>query len=403
MDTQTASPAPPSVDSRLAQVQQYEVLVRPPRRDLVALAELASLVVDVPMATVNLITETEQHSIATAGFDRMICAREDSMCGAVFEDGALVVVSDASKDPRWESNPFVTGVLGQVRFYASHPLVTPEGFPIGTLCVFDTEVRTMSERQQKALVDLAARVVDVLELELRTRTLASTIADLQQLQRDLARSNETLTAFAGQISHDLRNPLAAVQMALQMLADGATDPDESAFLLDRATGGVRRMNGLIEGLLAYARVGATVGRVPVDLALLMGDVSQDLAVILRDAEVEVGALPVVVGDPIQLRAVLQNLVANAAKFTRPGEAARLAVRAERVGECWRVEVVDHGPGVDPEFRHRAFDPLARADESVEGTGIGLATCRRIIDAHGGTIGLDQAETGGTRAWFELPA
>jgi signal transduction histidine kinase len=386
----------------MAQVQQYRVLVAPPRRDLVALAELASMVADVPMATINLITETEQHSIATAGFDRMICARDDSMCGAVFDGGELVVVPDARKDPRWQHNPFVTGVLGRVRFYASHPLVTPEGIAIGTLCVFDNEVRTMSARQQKALVDLAERVVDVLELGLRTRTLASTVEDLQHTQQELARSNEALTAFAGQISHDLRNPLAAVQMALAMLGEFEEAPAEATFLLDRAASGVRRMQALIDDLLDYARVGAELARVPVDLSVVVAETLEDLAVALDDARVSVGPLPTVFGDPVQLRAILQNLIANAAKFTRPGQPPHIDINALRLDDHWRVDVTDRGPGVPEEHRLRVFDPLARVDESVEGSGIGLATCRRIVESHGGTIGLDPADGGGTRAWFTLP-
>lgn len=365
------------------------------------------MVADVPMATVNLITDTEQHSIATAGFDRMICAREDSMCGAVFEGGELVVVPDASKDPRWQNNPFVTGTLGDVRFYASHPLVTPEGNLIGTLCVFDTQVRTMSLRQQMALVDLAERVVDVLELGLRTQTLAATIEDLQHTQQELARSNEALTAFAGQISHDLRNPLAAVQMALTMLTEVDDAPDDpgfpSAFLLDRAANGVRRMHALINDLLDYARVGAEMSREPVNLSAVVVDVLDDLSVALVGAHVEVGALPVVFGDAVQLRAVVQNLIANAAKFALPGRSADILVSARPGRDGWRIEVRDQGPGVPEELRHRVFEPLVRIDGSVEGSGIGLATCRRIIESHGGTIGLDPAPSGGAIAWFEIPA
>ena len=108
---------------------------------------------------------------------------------------------------------------------------------------------------------------------------------------------------------------------------------------------------------------------------------------LETATVDVDRLPRVVGDPVQLRAVLQNLVANAAKFTRPGEPARIAISAERWDGCWRLKVVDHGIGVPPEDRERVFEPLARVDHRVEGSGIGLATVRRVIEAHAGRIGL----------------
>ena len=106
---------------------------------------------------------------------------------------------------------------------------------------------------------------------------------------------------------------------------------------------------------------------------------------------------------MQLRAVLQNLVANAAKFTRPGAKAEITDCAGRHDDVWRIEVSDRGLGIAPADRERVLQPLARVDEDVDGSGIGLTTCRRIIEAHGGTIGLAESPWGGTTAWFELPA
>lgn len=135
---------------------------------------------------------------------------------------------------------------------------------------------------------------------------------------------------------------------------------------------------------------------------MAGDVLDDLTVALLGATVEVGDLPTVTGDPVQLRAVVQNLVANAAKFTRPGEKADVVVGASRITGGWRVEVSDRGPGIAEADRERVFEPLARVDADVEGSGIGLTTCQRIVEAHGGRIGLTASPWGGTTAWFELP-
>ena len=387
---------------RVAQIGNYRVLTRPPRSDLVALVEIAAQVADVPMATINLITDSEQHQIATAGFEASVCAREDSMCNAVLKEGGPVIVHDASKDPRFRDNPFVTGVLGTVRFYATHPLVTPQGVPIGTLCVFDIEPRVLQPDQERALQHLADRVVDLLELELRTRELSSTVEDLRRAHAELERSNEVLAAFAGQVSHDLRNPLAAVGMSLKLLTDKVESKD-AKFFLERALSASRRMQALIDDLLSFARLGGELTRTSVDMGEVVAEVRDDLAAALDGAIVEVGELPVVTGDPVQLRAVVQNLLANAAKFTRPGEPAHIEVGATWSQDRWRILIDDHGPGIAEDQRARVFEPLARVDESVEGSGIGLATCRRVIEAHGGKIGLDESPAGGTRAWFELPA
>ncbi|GAA1152892.1 hypothetical protein GCM10009606_34230 [Nocardioides aquiterrae] len=374
--------------TRVAEIGKYRVLTEPPRPDLLALVEVAAQVAQVPMATINLITDTEQVQVATHGFDASVCLREDSMCNVVLHDGAPVVVPDASVDERFRDNPFVTGVLGDVRFYATHQLRTPEGVVIGTLCVFDTVPRELTDEQAHALVGLADRVVDLLELELRTR--------------ELKRSNEQLAAFAGQVSHDLRNPLTAVTMSLDLIGDGLGPHDARSPLVQRALSGTERMQSLIDDLLAYARVGAELQRVPVDLAAVLSDVRDDLAAPLADATVVAGELPTVTGDPVQLRAVVQNLVANAAKFTRPGEPPYVEIDGTRIDDGWRIEVCDRGPGIPEDQRDRVFEPLARIDEEVEGSGIGLSTCRRIIEAHGGRIGLADAPYGGTCAWFEVP-
>jgi signal transduction histidine kinase len=260
------------------------------------------------------------------------------------------------------------------------------------------ETRVLDEDQVRSLSALADRVVDLLELELRTR-------ELERAQQELERSNEQLTAFAGQVSHDLLNPLTAVSMSLRLAQEQLGEPGGDAkvpWLLERAVGGAERMQSLIDDLLAFARIGGRLSRVPLSLDDLVRDVREDLATVLEAATVDVGDLPRVVGDPVQLRAVLQNLVANAAKFTRPGEPARIAISAERQSGCWRLTVVDHGIGVPPEDRERVFEPLARVDHGVAGSGIGLATVRRVIEAHAGRIGLNETPGGGTTVWFDLP-
>ena len=395
-------------EQRVAEIERYRILDdTAPRRDLVALVEVAAEVARVPMATINLITDTEQHQVAAVGFDAAVCRREDSMCSAVLHEGRPVVVPDASLDERFRDNPFVTGVIGDVRFYATHQLVTPNGIVIGTLCVFDTVARQLTDDQERAIVALADRVVDLLELELRTRELAATVSQLELVRAELQRSNEHLAGFAGQVSHDLLNPLTAVSMSLRLVGEQLEDPAavdaaQLGWLVTRAVSGTRRMESLIEGLLSFARLGGRLTREPVDLRTVVAETGEDLAEALSGASLTAGELPVVTGDPVQLRAVVQNLVANAAKFVQPGLVAKIEVSASRAAGGWRVEVADHGIGIPPEHRDRVFEPFARAHEGVPGYGIGLATVRRVIDAHGGRIGVAETPGGGTTVWFELP-
>lgn len=388
-----------------ASVQAYDVLGRSPRRDLLAVADLAARLCGVPMATVNLFTETEQHQVAAVGFDASVCRREDSMCTATMQEQGTVIVSDASADDRFRNNPFVNGELGHVRFYAAHRLVSHEGVVVGTLCVFDTVPRPVVVPQLEALEVLAERVVDVLELSRRTRELSISLAHVEAIRVELAESNERLASFAGQVSHDLKTPLTAVAMSLSLaraqILDGEP-PIDSVWLLDRAISGTGRMAALIDEILGFAQLGGSLTPADVDLLPVVSDVLADLNGELDGVSMVIGALPVVRGDAVQLRAVLQNFVSNAVKFRHEGRRPVIEIGARRVGGAWRIEVSDNGRGIAAEQATGIFEPLMQIDDSVSGSGIGLATCRRIIEAHDGRIGFDTVSEGGSVFWFDLP-
>jgi signal transduction histidine kinase len=390
---------------RVAAITAYDAVRMPPRLQLESLVELAAQIAGVPKAAVNLITDVERHQIATVGFEASVCRREDSMCAVTLATGGPVLVADASADPRFARNPFVTGELDRIRFYAAHPLVTREGVPVGTLCVFDEEIRTLEVAQLSGLATLAERVVDVLELRLRSRELALSLMEVQAMQAELGRSNERLASFAGQVSHDLKTPLTTLSLSLslirQQLEDGELGP-EWAGLLDRAINGSSRMSHLIDDVLDYARLGGTLKETEVDLDFVLGEVLEELAADLGGVTLHIDRLPTVLGDRAQLRAVVQNLLSNAAKYRHPERAPEVYVAARHVQRAWRIEVTDNGLGVAGVDRTRVFEPLARVDVSVNGSGIGLATCRRIVGAHGGRIGIDPTVLVGARFWFELP-
>jgi signal transduction histidine kinase len=388
-------------------IARYGLLEESDDRGLRELAELAALACDVPGAAVNIITSTHQHQVATAGVDRSICERDDSMCAVVLDEPAVVVVPDARADERFEANPFVSGRLGHVRFYASAPLVTSEGIVLGRLCVFDDVPHDLGSGRARVLAVLASRAVDVLELRLRSRQLRSSLAELTAARDQLDRSNELLTLFAAQVSHDLRSPLTALLANVELLlGEPAVAGDRDATeLAQAAVDAGHRMAALIDSILDSARRGANQEQADVALEEVLDHVVDDLrpALTAREARIDRSELPVVRGDGTQLYAVLLNLVSNAVKFVPPGRRPVVGVEAERSGEEWRIVVSDNGDGVPPEQREQVFALHARADHSVDGSGIGLATARRIVEVHGGRTGIADAPGGGAAVWFTLPA
>lgn len=387
-----------------AAIAEYDVIENPPEA-LRAVVEMAAIVAGAPMAAINILTSESQHQVAAVGFDASVCRREDSMCRLAVEQRRPILVPDAQHDDRFRTNPFVTGEIGDVRFYASHPLTVRDGVVIGTLCVFDEVARELDETQRRSLLVLAERIVDILELARRTRELDAAVREMTELQDELRRSNEHLSAFAGEVSHDLAGPLSTVTLSLGQIEDRLESrPDEVGDLgrwVETGLRGADRMYAMIREFLAFARVGGLVDPRPTDLAAVTADACLDLGVEPGDQRVVVGELPVVLGDAGQLRAVMQNLLTNAFKFS--DDTAPVEIGAVEVEGGWRVEVADRGVGIAAEDARRVFEPLVRIDEAAEGTGIGLSTCRRIIRAQGGEIGLEPREGGGTIAWFALPA
>ncbi|MDT0115673.1 GAF domain-containing sensor histidine kinase [Microbacterium sp. PRF11] len=382
--------------TRRAAIAQYRLVGEPSEPDLQGLVELAATVCGVPTAVINIIDDRMQHQVAAVGIQAASCSREDSMCAAVIHDPRRVVVPDARLDPRFADNAFVTGEIALTRFYASSPLITPDGVAIGTLCVFDSEVGDLSDASSRALDLLAHQVIDVLEL--------------RRVERDLRESNAQLENFAVQVSHDLRNPLTALTGFLELAADSPemVDAPRASRSLERAEAAAQRMTSMIADLLDFARMGGTRPHLTeVDMADTVDAVLEDLdgTIVRTGATVTVDAETFVRGDDTLLRVLLQNLIANAVKFTvAAGRVPTVIVTVETLADGWRVSVDDNGEPVAPDLRERVFEPMQRGHGAeVQGLGIGLSTCRRIVDAHHGSIGLDVSPQGGTRAWFVLPA
>lgn len=388
------------------EIERYDVPHHDPGRDLRSLVELLADICEVPHAAINLVGSTQQQTIVTSGIEVDVCAREDSMCAIVMDDSDPVVVTDASLDPRFAANPFVTGEIGAVRFYASAPIVTPDGVPIGRLCVFDDIPRELSALQRRALGIMAAQVMDLLELRYRSQALETSLDELTHVRDELRRTNEHLTLFAGQVSHDLRTPLSAILMNAELLA--TTPSVEQDVEVSEMIGAVReagqRMETMIAEMLSFARKGGRVRMVETDLRDIVDLVITDIDPLLQDggADITVGELPPILSDPDLIYSVMLNLVTNAIKFARPGTRPTVEITSERRDAHWRIRVTDDGVGVPQERQKAMFDLFARADQDVAGHGIGLATAKRIVKAHHGTIGMESPDSGGTSVWFDLP-
>ncbi|WP_305785997.1 sensor histidine kinase [Symbioplanes lichenis] len=239
----------------------------------------------------------------------------------------------------------------------------------------------------------------------------------EQLERTVRALNDSvqeLEAFAREVSHDLKAPLAGILGYAQLLENmdfGPARPAEFDDFVHEIGRGTSLMSRLIDDVLAYSTArGAVLHLTDVELTAVLADVAAEWAGdVSRPApRITWDDLPAVRGDDLMLRRVIDNLIGNAVKYVRPGEAARVHVSADVIPAAEghegfvRVEVTDQGIGI-PEGQHEAiFGELHRAHPAYPGTGLGLTICRRIVRRLGGEIGADPDFTGGARIWLTLP-
>jgi signal transduction histidine kinase len=264
----------------------------------------------------------------------------------------------------------------------------------------------------REIINLAADV-DSMRLSVlgdleATRDTNRLLADQAQ---ELERSNNDLEQFAYVASHDLQEPLRKVASFCQLLQrryEGKLDERADQYI-GFAVDGAERMQALINDLLSFSRVGrntAAFTQVALDDVVAAATAQLEPARVDVDGSIEVETLPTVLGDPSLLRALFVNLIGNALKFHREGVPPHVAVSAKEVDDGWEITVTDNGIGIDPEYVDKVFVIFQRlhARDVYAGTGIGLALAKKIVEFHGGRIGIDPpCPQPGTTVRLTLPS
>ena len=251
---------------------------------------------------------------------------------------------------------------------------------------------------------LVRQVVDVTERHRAEEELARATEELRRRNEELERSNGELAEFAYVVSHDLSEPLRVISGHAQLLArryEGQLDETAQRWI-DFVVDGCARMRALIDDVLLYSRAGQRPGKVQLmavrELVRQAGISVGVPAGVLRSGPLPEVALPMPYGQ------VFANLIGNALKFQRPGEAPAVEVSGEAEPGGWRFVVADNGPGIPERHRERVFRLFQRlhTDDRIGGTGAGLAICRKVVQRFGGRIWVEDAPQGGAAFVFTVP-
>ncbi|MEU7479632.1 ATP-binding protein [Lentzea sp. NPDC042327] len=283
---------------------------------------------------------------------------------------------------------------------------------IGPLASLAEQVREVANGDFQRRIDVHGPRETVMlgdDVNAMRHRIVQELATLEAAKTELQRSNAELEQFAYVASHDLQEPLRKVASFCQLLQRryGGQLDERADQYIDFAVDGAKRMQGLINDLLAFSRVGRiTRERTMVDLNQVVRQLEDSFSERIEEtgATLVVADLPPVRGEATLLSAVFQNLISNALKF-RGEDPPVVTIAAERDGDMWRFSVHDNGIGIEPEYADRIFVIFQRLHpkDAYPGTGIGLAMCRKIVEYHGGTIWLNTGVDSGTRFEFTLPA
>jgi signal transduction histidine kinase len=386
-------------DRRVAALHAYGILDTPREDEFDAIVKVVSTICDTPISIINLIDRERQWFKAEIGLGVRETPLPASICAHAILQPGLFIVPDTRKDGRFADNPLVTGDP-HLRFYAGALLETPDGLPLGTICVLDYKPRELDDSQKALLRLMAQQIMKLIELrrinasERRARKRAEVRAETTSTQLvDAAREASLREQFIAVLGHDLRNPLASIKAGAELLRRGKGDMNETLRLMQ---GSVARMSALIDDIMDFARGrlggGIEIGRSDVLLEPVLRQVIGELRGIEagRDivADIAIGAS--IHCDGARIGQLLSNLLANA--LTHGSSDTPIRVAAQVADGWFELSVSNFGPPIPAAALEKLFQPFFRGETRAnqqglgqQGLGLGLYIASEIARAHGGTL------------------
>lgn len=387
---------PTNEQERLHALQSYNLLDTLPEQDYDDITVLASTICNVPIALVTLLDSNRNFFKSHYGIPFSESPREISFCGHAILQDDIFIINDAREDERFKGNPLLTEQ--NAIFYAGVPLINPEGFPLGTICVFDHEPRNLTNKQIEALKLLAKQVIKLFELRRKNIMLKKTKEDLKE-------QNEKLKLFASHVSHDLKSPLANIISLTDLLREENKDKLslDSLEYLNYIEESTTILKDYIDGILMYYKADELLKEKNEDIELkeLTDDIKQILTSKNDVLYISNNAIIKNVNKPA-LSQILINLVDNALKYN---DKPNRRVEIEYMEDLFyhKFNVTDNGIGIPKDKQSEIFELFKTVKTPIvkSSTGIGLSTVKNLVEKLGGKITVSSEKDKGSTFFFTI--
>ncbi len=389
-----SAPLPENEEQRIEALRRYRLLDTSAEKAYDEIAKLASYICQTPIALMSIVDRERQWFKAKVGLEADETSRDVAFCAHAILGKEVFTVEDASKDERFHDNPLVASAPN-IRFYAGAPLITPDGYPLGTICAIDQRPRQLSQEQIDALQSLANQAASLLEL--------------RRTSRILRRQNDNKLQLLSILSHDLGNAFNGILFFANELKEQITD-DSLKELASQLSSISNATHDQLKGLLEWAKneianVEYNPKTVKLDTALMA--VLEEMIQRADNKKIKLSISNIdseIYADTNMLASAVRNLLSNAIKFSPIGSQISLDITHSK--DYTAITVTDSGPGI-PEDKLSVFEGNTNFKSTVgtdgeQGSGLGLNLVYRIIERHNGYIKGENLSGGGAKVSLYFP-
>jgi signal transduction histidine kinase len=383
---------PDNDQERVEALNRYQIFNTAAEPAFDRICELACTIFNCPIAHISFLdadTEFVKANMGVSGIERV--ERGVGMCAIAILDPEVTVIENALQDPLLYKHPYVHGEFG-LRFYAGAPIITSDGFIIGTMCLVDTKPRSFTAHERIILQSLAKLVMEQTEMRL---------ANMKLLQQK--------DDFISVASHELKTPLTSLKASLQLLDMEKDRPGSAMFqrMLHQANKSLGKLMNLVGNLLEVNRIVSKrlqLRKTNFRIAELIDSACEHIRIEGKHQLILSGDIGLeIIADENRIDQVVVNIVNNAIKYAP--DSKEILITLEKEDSIAKVSITDYGPGISTEQMPQLFTRYDRSDYSgvqFSGLGLGLYISAEIIKQHGGDIGVESNRGKGSTFWFTLP-